>query len=300
MAPPQPADRDLRVVPRGVPLRGRAGASDVLVPDCSSPPSSSPSSCPVYRREQGQFAKVVERRADRAHGLGVRFLFDSSDASSRRQSRASRRAADAWGLRDIDLASARARASRSSGRAASGKTTLLRTSPASSPGRRHAPGRGARRRAALGRGGPARRADRARERAAARRARGPLASREATPARRASGRSRLGDAFDRPVSSYSQGMRARLGFATARRGRADDPAPRRGARGARPRVPRDRPERARTILSQAASSSPRGTITHCSSSSRGRASGSARADSRRGASIRASRVSRRGSGTPRP
>ena len=38
-------------------------------------------------------------------------------------------------------------------------------------------------------------------------------ARRATPSVKAA--SGLGDSFDRPVSSYSQGMRARLGFATA-------------------------------------------------------------------------------------
>ena len=48
------------------------------------------------------------------------------------------------------------------------------------------------------------------------------------------------DEFDHPVSSYSQGMRARLGFAVAAQARPRHPAARRGARGARPRVPRGR------------------------------------------------------------
>ena len=49
----------------------------------------------------------------------------------------------------------------------------------------------------------------------------------------------IGDAFDHPVSSYSQGMRARLGFSVSPRGRRRSAA-RRGARSARPRLPRHR------------------------------------------------------------
>ena len=155
--------------------------------------------------------------AVRAEGLGVRFLFDRNRRIvTPNLARLRRRGAEAWGLRDVSFAARAGEAIALLGRSGAGKTTLLRMIAgvlpadegsievegsvasllsvgaglmASLTGRENAVLLGVL--SGVPRGEAVERLDLVRE------------------------RSGLGASFERPVSSYSQGMRARLGFAAA-------------------------------------------------------------------------------------
>ena len=157
------------------------------------------------------------RAAVRADGLGVRFLFDRNRRMvTPNLARLRRRGAEAWGLRDVSFAARAGEAIALLGRSGAGKTTLLRMIAGVLPADEGsievegsvasllsvgaglmAPLTGRENAVLLGvlsgvpRGKAVERLDLVRE------------------------RSGLGASFERPVSSYSQGMRARLGFAAA-------------------------------------------------------------------------------------
>ena len=168
-------------------------------------------------------AQLVAAGRDPAHisaqGVGIEFLFDRQRrlvSPTLARVRARRTGTSSWGLRAIDLEIGPGEAVALVGRSGGGKTTLLRTiAGVFAPGRGDDPRRRPHRRAALRRGGRDEPAHRPRECASPRRAgRALVAGRPTCDAEREAA-SGLGDSFDRPVSSYSQGMRARLGFATA-------------------------------------------------------------------------------------
>lgn len=152
-----------------------------------------------------------------AAGVGVEFRFDRQRRPvSPGLSRLRRAGSRAWGLHDIDLEIGPGEAVALIGRSGGGKTTLLRTI-----GGVYVPDAGTlavdgRLGALLSVGAGVMAGLTGRENA---RLLGVLAglprraAKAATPSVQAA--SGLGPAFDRSVSSYSQGMRARLGFATA-------------------------------------------------------------------------------------
>ncbi len=154
-----------------------------------------------------------------AEGVGIEFLFDRhrrlvSPRLARMRLR--RIGSRAWGLRGIDLAIGPGEAVALVGSSGGGKTTLLRTVAGvftPDEGTLRVQGRIG---ALLSVGAGVMSPLTGRENAELL---GVLAglslreSRRATPSVKEA--SRLGDAFDLPVSSYSQGMRARLGFASA-------------------------------------------------------------------------------------
>jgi ABC-type polysaccharide/polyol phosphate transport system ATPase subunit len=152
-----------------------------------------------------------------AHGLGVRFLFDrQSRVVTSIVARLRRSGSESWGLRDVTFELEPGDAVALIGPSGSGKTTLLRTiAGILTPDRGHI--------AVEGYVASLLSIDAGlmpvltgRENA---RLLGVLAGLPRSEARRRVGavheRTGLGDEFDRPVSSYSQGMRARLGFAVA-------------------------------------------------------------------------------------
>jgi ABC-type polysaccharide/polyol phosphate transport system ATPase subunit len=156
-------------------------------------------------------ARVV---ADR---LGVRFLFDrQSRVVTPTLARLRRRGSESWGLRDLSFALDPGDAVALIGPSGSGKTTLLRTIAGiltPDRGRIEVDGQVA---SLLSIDAGLMPVLTGRENA---RLLGVLAGLPRAEARRridvVRERTGLGDEFDHPVSSYSQGMRARLGFAVA-------------------------------------------------------------------------------------
>lgn len=154
-----------------------------------------------------------------AEGVGVQFLFDRQRrlvSPTLARVGARRSASSAWGLRDLDLEIVPGEAVALVGRSGGGKTTLLRTiAGVFTPdiGTLRVDGRIG---ALLSVGAGVMSALSGRENAELL---GVLAglslreSRDAAPNVQAA--SGLHESFDRPVSSYSQGMRARLGFCAA-------------------------------------------------------------------------------------
>jgi len=153
----------------------------------------------------------------RASGVGVRFLFDRDRrVVTPRLARLRRRGTEAWGLREVTFTIAAGEAVALLGRSGAGKTTLLRVIAGVLPadeGVMEVEGRVA---SLLSVGAGLMAPLTGRENATLL---GVLSGHTRRDARRRLGtvreRSGLGDAFERPVSSYSQGMRARLGFAAA-------------------------------------------------------------------------------------
>ena len=154
-----------------------------------------------------------------ARGLGVEFLFDRQRrlvSPTLARFRMRRTGASSWALRDLDLAIGAGEAVALVGRSGSGKTTLLRTIAGvlgPDAGTIRVEGRVG---ALLSVGAGVMAGLTGRENAHLLGVLAGLSAREArqaTPSVQAA--SGLGDSFDRPVSSYSQGMRARLGFAAA-------------------------------------------------------------------------------------
>jgi lipopolysaccharide transport system ATP-binding protein len=154
-----------------------------------------------------------------ASGLGIRFLFDHERrVVTPALARVRRRGAETWGLRDVDLDLRGGEGVALLGPSGSGKTTLLRVL-----GGIYFPDAGTL--SITGRVASLLSVDAGllalltgRENA---QLLGVLAGDTRSGAQAAlpevRERSQLGDSFDRPVSSYSQGMRARLGFAVAER-----------------------------------------------------------------------------------
>ena len=155
----------------------------------------------------------------RARGVGVEFLFDKQRrlvSPTLARVKARRAGTSSWGLRDIDLDIGPGEAVALVGRSGGGKTTLLRTIAGvftPDAGTIEVEGRIG---ALLSVGAGVMSPLTGRENA---QLLGVLAGLSVRDARRATPNvqvaSGLGNSFDRPVSSYSQGMRARLGFATA-------------------------------------------------------------------------------------
>jgi len=154
-----------------------------------------------------------------AAGLGIRFLFDHDRrVVTPALARIRRRGAETWGLRDLNLDLRGGEGVALLGPSGSGKTTLLRVL-----GGIYVPDEGSL--SVTGRVASLLSVDAGllslltgRENAELL---GVLAGSTRAEARSSlpevRERSRLGTSFDRPVSSYSQGMRARLGFAVAER-----------------------------------------------------------------------------------
>jgi ABC-type polysaccharide/polyol phosphate transport system ATPase subunit len=154
-----------------------------------------------------------------ARGVGVEFLFDRQRrlvSPTLAGMRARRVGSRSWGLRELDLEVGPGEAVALIGRSGGGKTTLLRTiAGVFTPdlGTISVEGRIG---ALLSVGAGVMSTLTGRENAELL---GVLAGLSVREARRAApniqAASGLGASFDRPVSSYSQGMRARLGFASA-------------------------------------------------------------------------------------
>ena len=152
-----------------------------------------------------------------AHGLGIQFLFDRERRLVTPTLAAlRRRGSETWGLQGVDLAIASGEGIALIGRSGSGKTTLLRALAGilvPDNGTLHVSGRVG---SLLSIDAGLMSILTGRENAVLR---GVLAgiSRAETRARldEIKERTGLGTYFERPVSSYSQGMRARLGFAVA-------------------------------------------------------------------------------------
>jgi ABC-type polysaccharide/polyol phosphate transport system ATPase subunit len=153
----------------------------------------------------------------RATGLGVRFQFDRDRrVVTPTLARLRRRGAEAWGLRDVTFATGRGEAIALLGRSGAGKTTLLRVLAGvlvPDEGSVETRGRVA---SLLSVGAGLMATLTGRENASLLLVLAGLPRRSAlSRLDDVRDRSGLGEAFERPVSSYSQGMRARLGFAAA-------------------------------------------------------------------------------------
>jgi ABC-type polysaccharide/polyol phosphate transport system ATPase subunit len=154
-----------------------------------------------------------------AEGVGIEFLFDRQRrlvSPTLARVRARRTGTSSWGLQGIDLEIGPGEAVALVGRSGGGKTTLLRTIAGvfvPDAGTISVEGRIG---ALLSVGAGVMSSLTGRENA---QLLGVLAGLSSRDARRAApnvqAASGLGESFDRPASSYSQGMRARLGFATA-------------------------------------------------------------------------------------
>lgn len=154
-----------------------------------------------------------------AEGVGIEFLFDKQRrlvSPTLARLKARRTGTSSWGLHDIDLEIGAGEAVALVGRSGGGKTTLLRTIAGvftPDTGTMRVDGRIG---ALLSVGAGVMSSLTGRENAQLLGVLAGLslkAAKQAAPSiEEASG---LGASFDRPVSSYSQGMRARLGFAAA-------------------------------------------------------------------------------------
>jgi ABC-type polysaccharide/polyol phosphate transport system ATPase subunit len=153
----------------------------------------------------------------RAEGVGVHFFFDRQHrVLSPTLARLRRRVTEAWGLRDVDLEAGAGEAVALLGPSGAGKTTLLRAIAGvlvPDRGRVVVEGRVA---SLLSVEGGLMPTLTGRESALLLCVLAGLSRREARTSLDAVGElAGLGAEFDRPVASYSQGMRARLGFAAA-------------------------------------------------------------------------------------
>jgi lipopolysaccharide transport system ATP-binding protein len=152
-----------------------------------------------------------------AHGLGIQFLFDRERRLVTPTLAAlRRRGSETWGLRGVDHTIASGEGIALIGRSGSGKTTLLRALAGilvPDDGSLHVTGRVG---SLLSIDAGLMSILTGRENAVLR---GVLAGIPRTESRarldQIKERTGLGTYFERPVSSYSQGMRARLGFAVA-------------------------------------------------------------------------------------
>jgi ABC-type polysaccharide/polyol phosphate transport system ATPase subunit len=152
-----------------------------------------------------------------AHGVGVHFFFDRQHrVVTPALARIRRRGSDLWGIRDVDFSIAPGEGVALLGANGTGKSTLLRTVAGVLPtdaGWMETRGRVA---ALLSVDAGLMPVLTGRENCLLL---GVLAGLSRRAARRQlpeiQERTALGDEFDHPVSSYSQGMRARLGFAVA-------------------------------------------------------------------------------------
>ena len=152
-----------------------------------------------------------------AHGVGVHFFFDRQQrVVTPTLARVRRRGSDVWGIRDVDFSIGPGEGVALLGANGTGKSTLLRTVAGVLPtdaGRMETRGRVA---ALLSVDAGLMPVLTGRENCLLL---GVLAGLSRREARRLlpeiQERTALGDEFDHPASSYSQGMRARLGFAVA-------------------------------------------------------------------------------------